>query len=397
MGHPVDKVELIIMGGTFTTLPGEYQYRFIKECYEALNGSQSDTLEESQRANETAEHRCVGLCIETRPDYCEDSDIKRLLDFGATRIELGVQTLDDEILEIVKRRHTAGDVAQATARLKDHGFKVHYHWMPGLPGSSPEKDLDMFSRLFSDSCFRPDGLKIYPTLVIKGTELEGWYRNGQYRPYDDDAMIELIAEMKSLIPRYVRLSRVMREIPTSFITAGLRISPREVIRRRLTEMGRACSCIRCREYGHRALEGYPIGEPRLRRLDYSSSNGREVMLSFEDNHDTLFGLLRLRIPGKGNSLFDGHQKVALVRELHVYGPEVPLGMTRQATAQHRGLGRRLLAEAERVASEDFGAGLIAVLSEVGAREYYRSKGYRLDSGYMVKTFNPLCPSSASAL
>ena len=382
MGHPTDKVELIIIGGTFTALPYEYQYNFIKECYEALNGFSSETLEESQQANETARHRCVGLCIETRPDFCAESDIKRMLSFGATRVELGVQTLDNEVLKIIKRGHSKDDAALATARLKSSGLKVHYHWMPGLPGAEPKTDLEIFSHLFSDSRFRPDGLKIYPTLVIAGTELEKWYQQGKYQPYDDKTMIELIAEMKSLIPRYVRLTRIMREIPDKFIIAGLKVSPREVIHKRLREMGRSCSCIRCREYGHRIREGYPASEPRLRRLDYYSSEGREIFLSFEDEYDTLFGLLRLRINEK---MPDGYKNQALVRELHVYGPEVPLGMARQGTAQHKGLGQHLLFEAEKIAKQEFGAPKIAVLSGVGAREYYRLRGYQLSDGYMVKS------------
>jgi elongator complex protein 3 len=381
MGHPTDKIELIVMGGTFLALPCDYQYAFIKECFDALNGEESASLDEARQRNETAVHRCTGLCIETRPDWCGQVEVERMLAFGATRVELGVQVLDDDIYRLVRRGHSVEDVVTATALLKEHGFKVHYHWMPGLPGSSPEKDLEMSRRLFDDPRFRPDGLKLYPTMVVEGTVLEQWYREGRYHPYPVDTMIELVAGIKAVVPPYVRISRVLRDIPPQFIVAGCRDSLRGVVRQRMEENGTRCRCIRCREYGHRAVRGWPIGGPRLVRMDYEASGGREVFLSFEDENDTLFGLLRLRVgSGKGPAATDR----AIVRELHVYGPEVPLKHQDSVAAQHKGLGKALLREAERLARDEFRVPELAVLSGVGARDYYRTEfGYRLRGDYMV--------------
>ena len=385
MGHPTDKVELIVMGGTFLAAPVDYQYRFIKGCFDALNGEESASLEEAKRLNETAVHRCTGLCIETRPDWCGQEEISRMLEFGATRVELGVQTLDDEIYRLVRRGHQVEDVVRATALLKEHAFKVHYHWMPGLPGSTPEHDLELSRQLFADERFSPDGLKIYPTMVVAGTEMEKWHQEGRYQPYDDDTMINLVADIKSSVPRYVRISRVLRDIPKVFITGGLKDSLRDVVKQRMGEANIECKCIRCREYGHRVRGGWEIGEPRLVRLDYEASGGREIFLSFEDDNETLFGLLRLRIQPKPIPMLaqdDGN--TALIRELHVYGPEVPLNERLEESAQHRGLGRELLTEAERIAAAEFGAGQIIVLSGVGAKEYYRESGYNSLGDYMVK-------------
>jgi elongator complex protein 3 len=386
MGHATDKVELIVMGGTFPAAPEDYQYDFIKGCYDALNGEASATLEEAKRRNETADFRCTGLCIETRPDWCGEKEVKRMLYFGATRVELGVQTLDDDVLRLVQRGHGAAETRRATALLKEHGFKVYHHWMPGLPGMTPETDLALFSRLFEEESLRPDGLKIYPTMVIEHTGLERWYREGRFQPYDNAAMIELIAGMKATVPKYVRLARVVRDIPAKFIIAGLKNSPRNLIRERLAAKGLTCRCIRCREYGHRVRDGWQTGEPALTRLDYRACGGEEIFLSFEDENETLFGLLRLRIqeeplPGTAQP---ANSRTAVIRELHVFGAEVPLRERRGNAAQHRGLGKALLHEAERIAGEEFGAPQIAVLSGVGAREYYRESGYGARGDYMVK-------------
>ena len=407
MGHPTDKIELIVMGGTFLAYPEDYQYRFIKGCYDALNDEESASLAEAKQLNEQASHRCTGLCIETRPDWCKQEQINRMLDFGATRVELGVQMLDDEIYRLVRRGHTVEDVVQATRLLREHAFKVHYHWMPGLPGSTPEKDLALSEQLFSDARFRPDGLKIYPTMVVEGTELEKWYRDGRYQPYSDETMIALVASIKAIVPKYVRISRVLRDIPPQFITGGVKESLRNVVKQRMKQLGTECHCIRCREYGHRVLAGREPGEPfrvnlqgepRLVRTDYEASEGREVFLSFEDDEETLFGLLRMRIQSKPfgfasssvNSAEgleqESNNKVALIRELHIYGPEVPMKQQNPAAAQHKGLGKALLTEAERIAREEFRSPQIAVLSGVGARDYYRAEsGYTLQEDYMVKS------------
>jgi elongator complex protein 3 len=375
MGHPTDKIELIVMGGTFLAYPEDYQYRFIKDCLDGLNGQQSANLEEAKKLNETAQHRCTGMCIETRPDWCRQEEIERMLEFGATRVELGVQVLDDEIYRLTRRGHRVEDVVRATARLRENGFKVHYHWMPGLPGSTPEHDLELSRVLFDDERFRPDGLKLYPTMVVEGTELEKWYKEGRYQPYEVGTMVRLMVEIKSIVPKYVRISRVLRDIPAKFITAGCKDSLRGVVKQQMKQRGIECKCIRCREYGHRAREGREIGEPRLVRMDYDAAGGKEIFLSFEDGAETLFGLLRLRI----------QEALAVIRELHIYGPEVPLSEQKEGAAQHKGLGKALLLEAERIALEEFKAPQMTILSGIGAREYYRSEfGYRLEGDYMVK-------------
>jgi elongator complex protein 3 len=278
-------------------------------------------------------------------------------------------------------------VVKATELLKEHGFKVHYHWMPGLPGSNPEKDLELSRRLFSDARFKPDGLKLYPTMVVTGTELEKWYREERYQPYDFDTMIKLMVDIKSSVLKYVRISRVLRDIPPKFIVAGLKDSLRDVIKQRMEQQAVECKCIRCREYGHRAQNGWEIGEPRMVRMDYEASGGREIFLSFEDEAETLFGLLRMRIQSKPIARLGQEIKgnLALIRELHVYGPEVSLSQRNPAAAQHKGLGKALLREAERIAGEEFQVRQMVVLSGTGAKEYYRTEfGYRSQGDYMVK-------------
>ena len=379
MGHPTDKVELILLGGTFLAYPPDYQERFIQECYDAVNGQPSGSLEEALATNEQAARRVVGVCLETRPDWCGEREIDRLLRWGVTRVELGVQTLDDAIYRLVRRGHTVAEVIEATRLLRQHGLKVHYHWMPGLPGSTPEKDLEMTRRLFADPALRPDGLKLYPTLVVAGTLLEEWYRQGKYQPYSQGVLVELLAEIKALVPPYCRVSRLMRDIPPEFIVAGPRDSRlRELVQARMAARGLPCQCIRCREYGHRARQGWAPGEPALRKREYQASGGEEIFLSFDDSQDSLFGLLRLRLE-RGR---------ALVRELHVYGPEVPLGEKSPTAPQHRGLGRALLQEAEGLAAQA-GAQELRILSGVGAREYYRGLGYRLQGPYMVRALPAL--------
>jgi elongator complex protein 3 len=310
-----------------------------------------------------------------------------MLEFGTTRVELGVQTLDDEIYRLVRRGHTVADVVTATRLLREHAFKVHYHWMPGLPGSTPEKDLALSEQLFSDPRFRPDGLKIYPTMVVEGTELERWYLDGQYQPYTDDIMTDLVADIKTIVPGYVRISRVLRDIPSEFIVGGLKDSLRDVVKQRMRLLGTECKCIRCREYGHRVRAGREAGPPRMVRTDYEASGDREVFLSFEDEDETIFGLLRMRVQSEGVTglMQNAADNLALIRELHIFGPEVPLNEQNPAAAQHKGLGRALLAEAERIAGEEFQVRQIAVLSGTGAREYYRSgSDYSLQADYMVK-------------
>ena len=393
MGHPVDKVELIIMGGTFLSYPVDYQYWFVKSCYDALNGVESDDLAGARVLNESAALRCVGLCVETRPDWCGEAEVSRLHEFGATRIELGVQTLDDGIHELTGRGHGVSAVIEATARLRRHGFKVYYHWMPGLPGSSPELDLALTRRLFDEAEFRPDGLKLYPTVVVQGTRLEQWFADGRFRPGSTLEMRDLLIRMKQLVPPYVRIARLMRDIPPRFIVAGCDdLALRGTVRERMKELGATCQCIRCREYGHRVRDGWKTGEPELHVLTYDVAEGREVMLSYEDCRGTLFGLLRLSLLERGAASETAGAKVATVRELHVFGPEVALGERSIVAAQHHGLGAALLREAERISATECGVTALRVLSGVGVREYYRNLGYTLEDPYMVK---PLAAPAAA--
>jgi elongator complex protein 3 len=239
----------------------------------------------------------------------------------------------------------------------------------------------MSRKLFDDERFKPDGLKLYPTMVVEGTELERWYLENRYQPYEISTMINLMVDIKTIVPKYVRISRVLRDIPAKFITAGCKDSLRGVVKQRMKRKGVECRCIRCREYGHRAREGRETGEPRLTRMDYEASGGKEIFLSFEDETETLFGLLRLRIQPKA----DSGEALAVIRELHIYGPEVPLNEQKEGAAQHKGMGKALLLEAERIAFKEFKAPQMKILSGIGAREYYRSEfGYHLEGDYMVR-------------
>ncbi|MFC1950769.1 elongator complex protein 3, partial [Chloroflexota bacterium] len=314
-------------------------------------------------------------------------------DDGAQWVTFNVYTVNtdlNEIYRLVKRGHKVADVVKATKLLKEHGFKVHYHWMSGLPGSTPEKDLALSVRLFNDARFKPDGLKLYPTMVVKGTELEKWYQDGLYQPYDDETMINLICEIKSIVPKYVRISRVLRDIPAKFITGGLKDSLRDVVKQRMKQQGIECKCIRCREHGHRSRDGWKIGEPRIARMDYKASDGKEIFLSFEDEKETLFGLLRMRIQAKPITRLGSELRgnFALIRELHIYGPEVSLSQRNPIAAQHKGLGKTLLREAERIAGEEFQGQRMIVLSGTGAKEYYRELDYNSQDNYMVKHLAP---------
>ena len=391
MGHPTNKIELIVMGGTFTAYPVDYQYYFIKRCFDAMNEKDSDTLDEAKRLNEKSKHRCVALCIETRPDYCSEEDVKRMLDFGATRCELGVQIVDDKIYELVKRGHTVKDVIDATKRLKDAGFKVGYHIMPGLPGSDLKHDLIKFKELFESENFKPDQIKIYPTQVMKGSELELWYKEGKYKTYLDSEILELLIKMKSIVPKWVRIMRVMREIPPLYIANGTKkIDMRNLVYIEMNKRGMACKCIRCREVGFAITKGKISKEKvaSLKKQDlvldiqqYRASGGDEYFLSYEYG-DILFGLCRLRI-------IDG-KDYAFIRELHVYGPELKIdGVTTSSSinsafpVQHSGLGKSLMKKAEEIAKER-GIKKLYVISGVGVRDYYRKLGYELEGPYMAK-------------
>ena len=381
IGHRTDKVELIIMGGTFTSRDEEYQDWFVKRCFDAMNGSESSDLESAQISNELARSRCVGLTVETRPDWFNQHQVARSMRLGATKVEFGVQILNDKILDGVKRGHHTKEVVDATRRSKDAGLKVAYHMMPGLPGSDRAKDLASFKLMIEDERFRPDMLKIYPTLVVKGTELYGHWRAGAYSPPSLEDTVELLAEVKKSVPPWIRILRIQRDIPVQLIEAGVKKSHlRELVLRKLKEDGTPCRCIRCREIGHVPTSGDKVDKKDvlLRRTEYPASRGTEIFLSFEiPSIDSIIGYARLRIPGSSSS------KAALLRELHVYGQMVPISGKAGSRWQHRGFGERLLLECE---SEAAGRGLaeVWVTSGVGARDYYRKFGYERKGPYMAK-------------
>ncbi|MDD5340264.1 MAG: tRNA uridine(34) 5-carboxymethylaminomethyl modification radical SAM/GNAT enzyme Elp3 [Candidatus ainarchaeum sp.] len=381
-GHPADKCEVIVMGGTFLETPKPYRVSFIKGVYEGLNGRKAKTLAGAIRANERAGHRAVGLTLETRPDVCI-RHIGEMLSYGATRVELGVQHADDAIYRLVKRGHTVEDVADATRALKNAAFKVLYHIMPGMPGSNRKKDISFVRRLFSDARFRPDMLKIYPTLVIPGTGLAEMEARGAFRPYDAEEAADVISEFYRHIPPYVRVMRIQRDIPAARIRSGVKKSNlRELVDAKLREKGIIASEIRSREIGLQGGQGrFAPGDFAMRRIAYDASGGTENFLSYEDEAGLIAGFIRLRFQRESGRM-EITPDAALVRELHVYGSEVPLGGGR-AAVQHRGIGAKLLEEAEALASEA-GKGRMIVISGIGARGYYRKRGYSLLGPYMHK-------------
>ncbi len=391
IGHAVDKVELIIFGGTLTAYPRDYLEWFVTQCLNAMSGANATTLEEAQLAAETAAIRNSDITIETRPDYCKEPHVDFMLRLGTTRVELGVQTLDNEVYRLVGRGHTVEDVAEATRIARDAGFAVVYHLMPGLPGSDYERDLEMFKTLFEDERFKPDALKIYPTLVMPGTKLHEMWQRGEYTPYRFEQMVELIVEVKKLVPPWTRIQRIQRDIPANLISEGVKRGDlRVLVQKRLEREGARCRCIRCREVGH---VQYKLGlkpnpeDVKLMVERYRASEGEELFMSFEDvKQDILIGLLRLRAPSsKAHRPEAKTAKSMLVRELHVYGPLVRVGEKAGAEEwQHRGWGERLVQEAERISREEFDARKVIVLAGIGTRNYYRRFGYAREGPYMVK-------------
>ncbi len=390
IGHKIDKIELIIMGGTFPATPVEYQTWFIQRCLDAITGKTSANLEEAKANAETSKTRNVGITVETRPDWAKQPHIDAMLDMGVTRIELGVQNPDDQIYRLVGRTHTVADVQEATRIAKDSGLKIVYHLMPGMPGSNPQKDLAAFKRVFTDSAFKPDMIKIYPCLCIAGTKANEWYLKGTYVPYTTEQAAALIAEIKKFIPPWIRVMRVQRDIPAGLILAGVKKSNlRQLANEKLKEQGGKCQCIRCREVGHRMEVDHvkpDMEKVTIQSICYDASQGKEVFISAEEKeHDILLGYLRLRVPSpKAHRPEIIATASAIVRELHVYGPLVPVGKHSAEAWQHRGFGADLLKEAERIAREDFGVKKLLVISALGTRRYYMRFGYEHDGVYVSK-------------
>jgi elongator complex protein 3 len=386
-GHKTDKIELRIVGGSFTFYPKKYQEWFVKRCFDGANEKKSKNLKEAQKKNEKAKNRIVGISIETRPDLINEEEIMWLRKLGVTMVEIGVQSVFDEILEKNETGLNAEKIARATKILKDAGFKVLYHLMPNLMGSNLELDKKSFEIVFSDERFKPDWIKIYPTVVTKESRLYKFWKEKKYKPYDCKELIELLIEIKKNLPFWVRVTRIFRDIPSTKIVAGCKIlNLREVVKKEMEKRGLFCHCIRCRE----VRENYdPKEKIYLFREDYEASEGKEIFLSFENKERTkLFSYLRLRIPSQ---IFERKKHFipilndsAIIREIQTFGEMVPIGIKKIAP-QHQGLGKKLVKEAEKITKKEFALKKIAVISGVGVRDYWRKLGYKLKETYMIKT------------
>ncbi len=411
IGHPIDKVELIIMGGTLTAQCIDYQEWFVKECLRAMNEFETNYdfikkrgggdfikkyekekkefhyLEEIQEENESSSIRCVGMTFEPRPDWAKREEIDRMLNFGVTRVEIGVQCPFDFVYKRVNRGHRVEDVVEATQQMKDSGLKVGYHMMPGILGNIPDLDLHGFKKIFEDDRFKPDMLKIYPCLILKGTQYYEMWKSGEFEPITTDEAIDLIIKVKRIMPKWIRTMRIQRDIPSQLIEAGVKASNLgQLVYRKMESENIKCRCIRCREVGRFLSRGIKpnMDDIKITRTEYRASSGREIFLSFEDiKKDILIGFLRLRIPHKPFRP-EIDERTSLIRELHVYGPMVEIGEKPEYRYQHRGYGRELLREAERISREEFDMNKILVTSGIGAREYYRKFGYKKKGVYMGK-------------
>ncbi len=389
IGHKIGKVELIIQGGTFPATPKTYQEYFIQRCLEAISERQTSSLNEAMTAAETSRVRNVGITVETRPDWARERNVDQMLAMGVTRVELGVQNLYDDIYKLVKRGHSVSDVEQAFRICKDAGLKIVAHMMPGLPESNPERDYDGFMKLFEDSAFKPDMVKIYPCLVLKGTETYEMWKSGKYQPYSAEEAADLVARIKANVPPWIRIMRVQRDIPARLIVAGVKKGNlRQLIENKMSEMGIYCRCIRCREVGIRMLKTGAIPDPKNFKIvfeEYDASKGKEIFISLEDQDETLSGYLRLRIPSDEAHRPEIHGgDAAIVRELRVCGPMIPIGGEDEDAYQHRGLGAKLLFEAEQKAAKIYNRKKILVTSAIGTRDYYGALGYSREGPYMSK-------------
>jgi len=391
-GHNISKIELVIVGGTFPFMPQDYQRNFMKECFEALNGVESSSLKEAQKLNETSDIRCVGLTVETKPDYCKEVHVDLMLELGMTRVEIGVQSLSEKVYKNINRGHTIDDVYQSFQIAKDAGYKIVAHMMPGLPGSNPQKDLEDFKKLFEDSRLKPDMLKIYPTLLLKDTGLAKLYEKGIYKPYPDEVFIDLLLEIKKTVPPWIRIMRIQREIESEDILYGYKNGNiRQILQQKLKEQGLQCNCIRCREVGIKKLTNFSDIKIMPKRIDYDSSQGKEVFLSLEDyDNETLYGFLRLRKLAKPHRKElrekDGNPS-AIVRELHVLGQVVDVGNNNDFninSSQHRGYGSNLLGIAENIVKNEFGLDSLSIISAIGTRQYYKKLGYEENGPYVSK-------------
>jgi len=379
IGHSVDKVELLILGGSWSAYPEGYQEWFVRRCLDAMNGIAADSLEQAQVLNESAKRRNVGLVVETRPDLITLEEIRRLRWLGVTKVQLGVQSLSNEILARNKRGHTVTDTRRAMRLLRLGGFKIVVHWMPNLLGATPESDLEDFRRIWRDSALRPDELKIYPTALLEDTELYEHWQRGEFEPYDEDTMVQLLSRCKTHIPPYCRVNRLMRDIPAPNIVAGVRKSNlRQIVQQHMAQEGQVCRCIRCQE-----VRGDPVDPAtlRLKMVSYETDATHERFLQYVTPEGDLAGFLRLSLPEAPRPV-DELRGCAMIREIHVYGPALGLGSDFETAPQHAGLGTQLIEEAKRI-TRQAGYERLAVIAAIGTRPYYRQRGFELDQLYMI--------------
>lgn len=380
------QVEFIVMGGTFLSMDPAYRDGFISSLHDALSGHTSSSVAEAIQYSEQSKTKCVAITIETRPDYCLKPHINSMLNYGCTRIEIGVQSIYEDVARDTNRGHTVGAVCASFQLSKDAGYKIVTHMMPDLPNMGWERDLEGFRELFENPLFRPDGLKIYPTLVIRGTGLYELWKTGAYRNYPPETLVDLVARALSLIPPWTRVYRIQRDIPMPLVTSGVEHGNlRELALARMRDLGLACRDVRTREVGIRDIHHrVRPDQVELLRRDYYANGGWETFLSFEDpQQDILVGLLRLRKCGSGTFREELKGYVSIVRELHVYGTAVPVHSRDPSQFQHQGFGTLLMEEAARIAREEHGSDKIAVISGVGTRNYYRKLGYELEGPYMT--------------
>lgn len=378
-GHVTDKCELIVLGGTWTAYTKRYQTWFLKRCYDAFNGRRAASIDEAKTINETADHRVVGLTLETRPDHVAPQEVRRMRWLGATRVQLGIQSTDPAVLVLNKRNETREQQIAATALLKQAGFKITHHLMQSLPGATVESDIQTARDVFQTSDYQPDHVKIYPCVVIKTAELYKWWKEGKYIPYTKEQLEKILIEVKRLIPPYVRIERLIRDIPAESILAGNMTTN---LRQLLKEKGVVCQCLRCREPRERTVTENQV---QLVKREYEANGGKEIFLSFESPDKSIcYAFCRLRLQPTEQAYLPVLRGAAIVRELHTYGKLVAVGKSNSSASQHQGFGKRLMAEAEKI-SKQAGYSKVAVIAGVGVREYYRKIDYVLEDEYMVKS------------
>jgi len=388
VGHPTEKIELLILGGSWSAYPKDYREWFLRRCFEAMNGEnplddQGDvSLYDVQARNVNAEKRNVGLVIETRPDLINAEELKLLRKQGVTKIQIGIQSMNDEILEKNRRGHDSATTLKATALLREAGFKITAHWMPNLLGSTPDLDKEDFKRLWEENGVNPDELKIYPCQLLNSAPLYGIWQDGDYEPYDETTLLNLLADIKTMVPRYCRINRVIRDIPSTNVIEGSRnTSLRQDVAVEMARRGTKCECVRCREIREQRMEA---GELVYDDFSYQAAGAEEHFLSYNTADDKLAGFLRLSLPNDDNALdIDDLKDAAIIREVHVYGQSLEVGTEQEGMAQHAGIGKALIAHAERIA-KDHGYQKIAVIAAVGTRAYYAGRGFELGELYMVK-------------